>query len=129
MAPLHFAFAFDPRFRVALAGLGVTRRTSGITLDDSGLAVRFGPWSLATTRGNIVHAELQGPHRWWRAIGPRLSLADGGLTFGTNVERTVCIEFAERVPGLDPFGALLHPNLSLSPVDCPGLLRALEGDD
>jgi hypothetical protein len=38
-------------------------------------------------RGDLVYAanlwavRLTGPYRAWRAIGPRLSLADHGLTF------------------------------------------------
>lgn len=128
MAELEFGFAFDPTFRGLLLGLGVTPSRCGVTVDADGFAVRFGPWSLTTTHDNIAAVSITGPHRWWRAIGPRLSFQDGGVTFGTNVERTVFVELHRRVPGLEPTGTLLHPNVTLSVEDCDGLVRALQPD-
>ena len=43
----------------------------------------FGPWVCRTAPSNVRAVSLTGPYRWYRAIGPRLSLADHGLTFGT----------------------------------------------
>ena len=100
--------------------------TTGVTADDEGLRARFGPWSLATGHDNVRRVSITGPHRWWRAIGPRLSFEDGGVTFGTNVERTVFVEFHRGVPALEPTGTLLHANATLSVADCDGLLAALE---
>ena len=60
---------------------------------------------------------LTGPYRWYRAIGPRLSLADHGLTFGSTPARGVCLLFREPVPGIGPPGLIRHPNLTLTAAD------------
>ncbi|WP_174531101.1 hypothetical protein, partial [Micromonospora maritima] len=96
----RFPFRFDPAFRLPLALLGVRPETAVVELAPDALVVRFGPWRLRTTPANIAGAELSGPYRWWRAIGPHLSLADGGATFGTSVAAGLCLRFAEPVPAL-----------------------------
>ena len=60
---------------------------------------------------------MTGPYRWYRAIGPRLSLADHGLTFGTSAARGVCLLLREPVPGIDPLGVIRHPGLTLTVAD------------
>ncbi|WP_406045481.1 hypothetical protein OG799_14010 [Micromonospora sp. NBC_00898] len=121
----RYEFRFDPVFRVPLALLGVRPRTAVVELDDDALMVRFGPWRLRTPRSNITGAERAGPYRWWRAIGPRLSQADRGVTFGTTVVAGVCVRFATPVPGLLPGNWLRHPGLTVTVADPDGLLRAL----
>ncbi|WP_239155011.1 hypothetical protein [Amycolatopsis sp. FDAARGOS 1241] len=64
---------------------------------------------------------MTGPFHAVRALGPRLSLADHGLTLGTSTARGVCIRFHHAVPGLDPFGLLRHPALTVT-VDEPDLV-------
>jgi len=121
----RFPFRFDPVFRGPLLALGVTPASAHVDVDDEELRVRFGPWSLVTPRSNIVTASAQGPHRWWRAVGPRLSLSDGGVTFGTNADATTCVELREPVHGLEPLGVLRHPNISLSVEDVDRLAALL----
>src|SRR4051812_12504578 len=104
-----FVFHFDPRYRFLLAGLGVRESNALVRVDEHGLAARFGPWRCATTLDNVVGAEVTGPYSPIKAIGPRLSMKDRGLTFGTNAERGVCIRFREPVAGLEPTGLLRHP--------------------
>lgn len=60
---------------------------------------------------------VTGPYRWYRAIGPRLSLADHGLTFGTTTACGVCLLLREPVPGIDPLGVIRHPGLTLTVAD------------
>lgn len=124
--PRRFGFRFDPAFRLPLALLGVRPETAGVELGPEELTVRFGPWRLRTARGNVTGAEPGGPYRWWRAIGPHLSLADGGVTFGTSVTAGVCIRFATPVPGLAPGRWLRHPAVTVTVADPDGLLRALD---
>ena len=38
----------------------------------------------------------------FKTAGPRLAITDRGLTFATNGERGVRIDFRTPVPGLDP---------------------------
>ena len=78
-AATRFPFRFDPVFRPVLALLGVRPATAWVAVTERDLMIRYGPWRLRTDRGNVTGVELSGPYRWWRAIGPHLSLADGGV--------------------------------------------------
>jgi hypothetical protein len=120
-----FAFRFDPRYRALLALSGITPERSWVDVGDGVLDARFGPWRVRTPLGNVTGASVNGPHAAIRAIGVRLSFADRGLTFGSNRDRTVCVEFAEPVAGIDPLGLVRHPGLSLAVADCEGLHAAL----
>jgi len=110
----QFEMAFDPRFRLPLAALGVTPATAHVTVAADRLVACFGPWVCRTAPANVQAVRLTGPYRWHRAIGPRLSLAGHGLTFGSTPARGVCLLFREPVPGIGPLGLIRHPNLTLS---------------
>jgi len=112
----RFEMAFDPRFRLPLAVLGVTPATAHVTLTPDRLVACFGPWVCRTAPSNVRAISLTGPYHWYRAIGPRLSLADHGLTFGTTT-RGVCLQLRDPVPAIDPFGLIGHPNLTLTVAD------------
>ncbi|MGW5720923.1 hypothetical protein ACWEVP_32445 [Amycolatopsis sp. NPDC003865] len=106
---LHADFCVgSPRLRRALGA------RSGLELDADGLRVRFGPWSVTTPLANIAGAEASGPFTPLRALGVRLSLADRGLTFGTTTEGGVCLRFREPVRGIDPWGLIRHPGLTVT---------------
>ncbi|MFJ6194594.1 hypothetical protein [Micromonospora sp. NPDC092111] len=126
--PVHrSAFRFDPAFRVPLALLGVRPETCVVVVDDETVAIRYGPWRLRTARANVAGARRGGPYRWWRAVGPHLSLADRGVTFGTGTTAGVCIRFATAVPGLAPGRWLRHPAATVTVADPEALLAALRG--
>jgi hypothetical protein len=113
----QFEMAFDPRFRLPLAALGVNPATAHVTLTPDRLVACFGPWVCHTAPSNVRTVSLTGPYHWYRAIGPRLSLADHGLTFGTTTTRGVCLQLRNPVPGIDPTGLIRHPNLTLTVAD------------
>jgi hypothetical protein len=113
----QFEMAFDPRFRLPLAALGVTPATAHVTITPGRLVACFGPWVCHTAPSNVGAVSLTGPYHWYRAIGPRLSLADHGLTFGTTTTRGVCLQLRDPVPGIDPLGLIRHPNLTLTVAD------------
>jgi len=113
----QFVFEFEPRYRPLLALLGVTPGTATVTLDEERLVARFGPWSCATPIGNVREVCTTGPYRGYRAIGPRGSMADRGLTFGSTTAGGVCMLFREPVTGLDPFGRMRHPGLTVTVAD------------
>lgn len=96
----------------------------GVTVSDETMCATFGRSKVETPRSNIVATLVTGPHRWWTAVGLRLSFADDGITFGTNHERGLCIEFAERVPKV--IGLRDHSNLWVSVADPEGLAAALK---
>jgi hypothetical protein len=118
-----FNFRFDSRFAPLLGLGGITPGRSWVVVDDEFLRVRFGGLKLTTPRDNILEASVTGPHQPIRAIGVRMSLTDRGLTFGTSVERMVCVQFREPVRAR-PVDVTPHPGLSLS-VERPEELVAL----
>lgn len=126
MPPTTFAFAFDPTYRRLARPFGITERTSGVTVTDAEFAARFGPWRVRTPLSNITGTTATGPYRLPLTAGPaHLSFADRGLTFATNGREGLCIEFAEPIRGIDPFGLLKHPGLTVTVADCASLASAL----
>lgn len=119
-----FPYEFDGRWRPMFAACRV-KDTDGVTLtDDAMLRATFGFLRLETPLDNIDHTEITGPHRWYTAVGPRLSFADDGLTFGTNHHRGLCIGFVEKIPKV--IGPRAHSALWVSVADPEGLAAALE---
>jgi len=110
----QFEFEFDPQFRPFLALIGVTSGTAHVTLTADRLVARFGPWTCETSIGNVRDVCRTGPYHWYKAIGPRGSLVDRGLTFGTTTSGGVCVLLREPVPGLAPVGSLRHPGITLT---------------
>ena len=122
----HFEFRFAGPVGAAARVVVGHRHPPGVVLTDTMFTVRFGPWLLHTPISNIASASMSGPYRWWKVIGPaRLSLTDRGLTFATNDERGVCVQFNEPVPGMEFTGTLRHPGLTVTVDDVRGLVAAL----
>jgi hypothetical protein len=123
--PVHFDMAAPADLPSAVGGalrlLGVRDGASGVWLDDDVFTATFGPWRLTTSTANIASVEVTGPFSAWRAIGPRLSLRDRGLTFGSTAAAGVCLRFHRPVPGIEPAGLLRHPSLTIT-VAHPALL-------
>jgi hypothetical protein len=120
-----FDFAFDPRFRAPLAVVGVLPHTATVVVTDDEFYARFGPWRMRTPRSNITDAQVSGPYRWYRAVGPRLSFADHGATFGSTPSGGVCLTFAEPVAAVVPGRLLRSPGLTVTVADPEGLRAAL----
>jgi hypothetical protein len=124
----HFTYAVDGRFLPVLLPLGFRRSKDGVALtDDGAVAATFGLLSLRTDRDNIAGAHITTDYRWWTAIGARLSLADDGLTFGTNARAGVCIHFTVPVPSL--LRRKGHSALTVTVEDLEGLVDALGRSD
>ena len=121
-----FPFAFDPIFVGPALAVGVTPWTARVTVDATSLRVRFGPWSMTVDLDNVAGTVVSGPYRPWKVIGPpRLSFSDGGITFGTNARRGLCIELREAVAGIEPTGRLRHPGLTVTVADPEALAERL----
>jgi hypothetical protein len=83
----------------------------------------LGFFSIRTDLDNVTGAHITRGYRWWTAFGVRSSMADDGLTFGTNHRAGVCIHFAEKVPSrLSKKG---HSALTVTVEDLDGLESAL----
>lgn len=119
-----FPYEIDPRAKALLRPLGVSA-TDGVTLTaDDELVATFGRAKLRTSLDNVKLTSVSGPHRWYTAVGLRLSFADDGLTMGTNHRKGLCIEFVEKCPKV--LGLRAHSALWVSVADPEGLAAALD---
>ncbi|MET8200106.1 hypothetical protein [Micromonospora taraxaci] len=125
----RFPFRFDPVFRPMLALVGVRPATAWVVVTDRDLMIRYGPWRLRTARANVIAVELSGPYRWWRVIGPHLSMVDRGASFGSSTAGGICLRFGEPVPALVPGGRVRHPAATVTVADPPALARLLAVPD
>jgi len=120
-----FSFEFDPRFRIPLALLGVTPGRAQVTLTTDRLAARFGAWAFETTYDNVTCVSRTGPYRWYTSIGPRGSMVDRGLTFGTSPAGGVCVLLRDPVPGLLPVASFRHPGITVTVAEPDRFVESL----
>lgn len=119
-----FPYRVDSRWSALFKLLGVGEG-DGVAVTDDSLLATYGRWYVGTPLTNIDHTEITGPHRWYTAVGLRLSFADDGITFGTNHHGGLCVAFVERVPKV--IGFREHSSLWVSVADPAGLGEALSG--
>jgi hypothetical protein len=125
--PTRFPFRFDPTYRRLARLFGVTPARAWVDLGEEELEARYGPWRLRTPTSNIAAAEVTGPYAFFKAAGPaRLGITDRGLTFASNGDRGVCINFHSPVPGI---GRIRHPELTVTVLDVDALMKALTARD
>jgi hypothetical protein len=120
----RYPFSVDPTWRLPLRLIGVRPSSAYVEVNDE-LMVRFGPWTLRTPMSNVAGATVTGPFSAWRVLGPHLSLADRGVTFGTNSRQGVCIRFHTPVSALAPGKVLTHPGVTVTVADSEGLAEHL----
>ena len=119
-----FPYRYEPRLAPIWLPFRAWPGEQGVTVTEGGrLVARFGPLRVEALLSQVVHAHVTGPYRWWTAAGARLSLADDGLTFGTNAAEGVCIHFEPRVHRA--LGLRDHSALTVTVADCQGLVDAL----
>jgi hypothetical protein len=125
-ATATFPFAVHPILGRASRLFGVSTECAVVDVHHDRVVARFGPWLVDTQIANVASAEVSGPYRWPRVIGPaRLSLADRGLTFATTDRAGVCLRFHEPVRGIDPLGLLRHPGLTVTVAEPWALVELL----
>jgi hypothetical protein len=120
---MRFPFEFDYPLAAPLALVGVTPYTAHVDVGDGRLVVRFGPWRLETELGNVGAMHVTGPFRAYRVLGTHVSLADRGVSFGTNTRQGLCVEFLQPVTAALPGGLLRHPGATVTVRD-PDRLRS-----
>jgi hypothetical protein len=113
----EFPFAFDLRYARFLQLLGISPASARVIVTDHTLDARFGWWRVVTPLTNISGTAITGPYQPLKVIGPRLSLADRGLSFGTGTDRGLCVLFHRPIPGIEPFGVIRHPGLTMTVTD------------
>ena len=120
-----FPYRLDRRWQATFTLLGVGRN-DGVTLTADGmLRATYGRVRVETPLTNIDHTEVTGPHRWYTAVGLRLSRVDDGITFGTNHKLGLCIAFKEPVPRVA--GLKNHSALWVSVAQPEALAQAIGG--
>ena len=123
MSDQFFPYRIDRRWTPMFVALRVSSDDGVTVTDDGRLVATFGWVRVDTPLANVDHTEVTGPHRWYTAVGLRLSFADDGITFGTNHERGLCIAFVERIPKI--IGFRDHSALWVSVADPDGLAAAI----
>ena len=119
----HFPYRLDRRWMPMFVALGVGDDDGVEVTDDGDLIASFGWVKVETTIDNVDHTVISGPHRWYTAVGLRLSFTDDGLTFGTNHQKGLCIAFVEKIPKV--IGFKDHSALWVSVADPEGLADAI----
>jgi hypothetical protein len=123
MGDRFYPYRFDDRWKPLFVALRVGS-DDGVTITDDGvLRATYGWARVETPLDNVDHTLVTGPHRWYTAVGLRLSFADDGITFGTNHRRGLCIGFVEKVPRV--IGLRDHSALWVSVADPEGLAAAI----
>lgn len=117
-----YPYQFDRRFLPMWLGAGALPWRDGVTItDDEQFVATFGVLRVSTPLQNISDAHVTGPYRWWTAVGPRISFADDGLTFGTNPHAGLCIHFHDKIKRV--IGFRDHSALTVTVAD-PHALEA-----
>ena len=123
MKAKYFPYRLDKRWNALFFALGVDDKDGVTITGKEELIATFGRFKVKTTLDNIDHTLVTGPHRWYTAVGLRLSLTDDGLTFGTNHRKGLSIAFVEKIPKV--IGFRKHSTLWVSVADPEGLAAAI----
>lgn len=123
---LFFPYAFDRATKPLLRVIGVRPDRDGVRVEDQRLIASFGLLNASIDLANIESASVTGPYTAIKALGPRLSAADHGVTFGTTAAGGVCLIFVEPIPAI--FGPWAHPGMTLTVAEPAGLVAAVRGE-
>jgi len=121
---MFFPYAFDRLTKPLLRMAGVRADRDGVRLEDDRLIASFGVLNTTVDLDNVATASVTGPYLALKAIGPRLSAADHGVTFGTTASAGVCLTFVNPIPAV--FGPWDHPGMTITVADPDGLVEAIE---
>ena len=122
MATQRFPIRLGAKSRPLLRLFGVGGPDAAwVELGDETLEARFGRFRATTTLPNITGWRIEGPWLWITAIGVRMSVRHGDITFGGSHRGGVRLDFRERVR----VGPLRVPALYVTVDDLEGLAAAL----
>ncbi|HET7677452.1 MAG TPA: hypothetical protein VFK38_06330 [Candidatus Limnocylindrales bacterium] len=117
----RFPFRLDAPWRWPLLAYGVRPATAWAELVDDRLRARFGFWRLEEPLAGVARWRIEGPYRWWRAIGLRARWGGGELTFGTSSRGGVRVIFRRPIRYL----GVAQPDITLTVDDLEGFAAAL----
>lgn len=122
MATQRFPIRLGAKSRPLLRLFGVGGRDDAwVELGDDTFESRFGRFRAATPLSNIAGWRIEGPWLWITAIGVRMSVRHGDITFGGSHRGGVRLDFRERVR-VGPFRV---PALYVTVDDLLGFAAAL----
>jgi hypothetical protein len=99
MATPRFPIRLGARSRPLLRVFGVRGPADAwVELGDDTFEARFGRFRAETPLSNIAGWRIEGPWLWITAIGVRMSVRHGDITFGGSHRGGVRLDFRERVP-------------------------------
>lgn len=122
----RFRFSYEPTYQRANRLFGIAPQNTWIDIDGREIDAHFGRWRLHTALANISAVEITGPYRFIKTAGPaRLGITDLGITFATNRRRGVLLTFREKVPAIEPFGVLRHPELTVTVAEVDAFVKLI----
>jgi hypothetical protein len=129
MTAVRFPIRVGRRSWPVLMFFGVRPDNAWVDIDDD-LDVQFGWYHFRTPMANLVSWRIEGPFLWITAIGVRMSIRHGDVTFGGSPHGGVRIDFRERVR----WGRLQVPAIYVPADDLEGLAdelkrRGVNGED
>jgi hypothetical protein len=126
---VRFPIRIGRRSRPVVRLFGATPGTAWAELDGD-LEIRFGRFRIRTPVSNLARWRIEGPFVWIKAIGVRMSLRGGDVSFAGSAHGGVRIDLVERVR----WGALRVPAVWIGADDLDGLAaellrRGIPGED
>lgn len=122
MATQRFPIRLGAKSRPLLRLFGVGRPDDAwVDLRNDALEARFGRFRAATPLSNIAGWRIEGPWLWITAIGVRMSVRHGDISFDGSHHGGVRLDFRERVR-VGPFRV---PALYVSVDDLEAFAAAL----
>jgi hypothetical protein len=120
VARLRFPIRIGQRSRGVIRLWTAGPETAYVEVNDE-VDVHFGRFRLRTPIANIASWRIEGPFRWITAIGVRMSVRHGDVSFAGSPHGGVRIDFKERVP----WGFTRLPAIYVGVDDLEGLAAEL----
>ncbi|HSL33060.1 MAG TPA: hypothetical protein VK871_05370 [Candidatus Limnocylindrales bacterium] len=126
---VRFPIRIGRRSRPVVRLFGASPETAWAELDGD-LEIRFGRFRIGTPVSNLARWRIEGPFVWIKAIGVRMSLRGGDVSFAGSAHGGVRIDLVERVR----WGPFRVPAVWIGADDLDGLAaellrRGIPGED
>jgi hypothetical protein len=120
MPAARFPIRIGRRSRLYLRLWTVRSETAFVDVDDE-IDVHFGRFRLRTPIANVASWRIEGPWLWITAIGVRMSIRHGDVSFAGSPRGGVRMDFRERVQ----WGPFKVPAIYVGVDDLEGLAAEL----